>query len=474
MDRPQSKIILLLFLAAFSLALLTQGRGVVRNDLSRNIYIPSELTMPLQVMVAHNGEEIFFRYRWPARDAYVYHDMLRYQDGEWVRHGASRAGPDPDNTYEDRITMLVDDGSVPEFAAYGGYITVGDGARFFTNAADKDEVAAHPHLGGKLGVDEVQKHLPDTRRDPSDWRTVVSEETLEQQRRAGYFLDLWHWRAGRSNPVNVSDDQWVGEDRFGDAGRAPFSTNWDSGLRQPRFMFDPDRTGRNALRWEDVQANRFDFDGLYYLSEDIAIPFDPEHPWRNGDVIPRRLLRPGAGSRGDISVHGMARWERGYWEVTLKRALDTDNPDDKAFREQGVYHVGFAVHRDATGSRWHYVSHPFSLGLGRPADIEVPRFEGDSPPWVQPWTEITLFYPGQVSWPMLTGRAHAGAGQMAEGVPVRHRHNERQLAVYGVEMEFNDEIIYRWTWTMAAGLVLLLGLWFGLSRVLSGRKGGLS
>jgi hypothetical protein len=472
MDSRRSRVILLFFLAACILALATQGRGVIRNDPSRNIYIPPELTMPLQVKAAHNGQEIFFRYRWPAKNANVYHDMLRYQDGAWIRHGASRVGPDPDHTYEDRVTMLVDDGAVPDFARYGGYITVGSGARFLTTAADKGEVKAHPFLGGKLGLEEVQKHLPGTRSDPADWRTVVPPETLEAQKEAGYFLDLWHWRAGRSNPIDASDDQWVGVDRHGDAGKGPFSTNWDAKLKQPRFMFDPAKAGRSALRWEDIQANRVDFDGIYYLSEAIAMPFDPNHPWKNGDVIPRRLLRPGEGSRGDITVHGKARWQEGYWDVTLKRALDTGNDDDKAFREQGLYHVGFAVHRDATGSRWHYVSHPFSLGLGRSADIAAAAFTGDSPPWDQPWNEITLFYPGQVNWPLLKSRAHAGAEQMAAGVPVRHRHNERQLAVYGVEMEFNAQIINRWIWTMAAGFIVLMGLWFGLSRGLSGRKRG--
>ncbi|MEX2365757.1 MAG: ethylbenzene dehydrogenase-related protein, partial [Pseudohongiellaceae bacterium] len=51
---------------ALGLAWVTQGTGVIKNDLDRNIYIPDELTMPLQVQAAHNGQQIFFRYRWPA------------------------------------------------------------------------------------------------------------------------------------------------------------------------------------------------------------------------------------------------------------------------------------------------------------------------------------------------------------------------------------------------------------------------
>jgi hypothetical protein len=55
--------------------------------------------------------------------------------------------------------------------------------------------------------------------------------------------------------------------------------------------------------------------------------------------------------------------------------------------------------------------------------------------------EVTLFYPGQVSWPHLNSAQHAGAdNDRAEGVPVKFRHSEAQLAHYGVEAEFRDEI----------------------------------
>ncbi len=448
---------------ALGLAWITQGTGIIENDLERNIHIPDELTMPLQVQAAYNGEQIFFRYRWPAEQAFLYHDMLRYEGGEWIRHGSSRAGPDPDNTYEDRVTMLVDDGSVPEFGRYGGYITVGDQMRYFSNSASPAEVGEHPHLGETLGQSDVRKYLPATRSNQQDWRSVVDADMLAAQREAGYFLDLWHWRAGRSNPIDVSDDQWIGEYRFGDGGTGPYTTNWDSESGQPRWMLDPEAVGQRSLHWEDVEANRHDFDGLYYLAEDFAIEFDPDNDWQNGDVIPRRLLREPAGSRGDIAVHGQARWEDGYWDVTLVRDMDTRSPlDDKAFREQGIYDIGIGVHRDATGSRWHYVSHPYTVGLGRDADFQATAFEGGSPDWSSGWFEMTLFYPGQVDWPLLISRAHAGAEDIAEGTPVRARHSEKQLALYGVEMEFNDAITTRWWVTLIAGLIAMLGVTLAL------------
>lgn len=463
----------IIFVVMLGLSWLFHGTGVIRNDLKRNIYIPKDLTMPLQVKAAYNGEKIFFRYRWPAAQPYIYHDMMKYEGGQWKRYGNSVPGPQPEGIYEDRLTMLVDDGSVPEFEKYGGYITVGDRMRFFTNEAKPDEVKAHPYLGKKKGQTEVGKHLPGTRSDFNNWASVLPEEELAAQRKAGYFLDLWHWRAHRSNPIDMSDDQVVAEGRFGDKGKGVFFTNWDGKKKQPVLMFDPAKTGgRLAISWDDLMKRKLGFDDLYYLREDQAKPFDPNHPWKEGDVLPRRVLRAGDGSHADISVAGKARWNDGYWEVALARAMDTGSPeDDKIFRHHGSYTVAFAVHKGAMGSRWHYVSLPVSLGLTHRADLVAVRFQGTEPKWDQPWYDVRLFYPGQVSWPMLNSRMHAGADKIRQGVPLKFRHSEIQLAHYGVEMEFNREITTQWSYTLAAGILLIVGLGFALIRLLPGKEG---
>src|SRR5688572_10404210 len=150
-------ISVLVFVAVLALSWLFHGTGIVRNDLKRNIFIPSELTMPLQVKAAYDGEKIFFRYRWPAKQPSIYHDMMRFEGGKWVRYGDSEPGPQPQGIYEDRLTMLVDDGSVPEFERYGGYIAVGDRMRFFTNEASAKDVKSHPYLGKMKGQSEVGK-----------------------------------------------------------------------------------------------------------------------------------------------------------------------------------------------------------------------------------------------------------------------------------------------------------------------------
>jgi hypothetical protein len=460
------------FVGALGLAWFTHGAGVVADDPDRNISIPDELTVPLQVMAAHNNSRIFIRYRWPAERPGMHHDVFRYENGQWVRYGRDVPGSEPHGLHEDRVAMMLDDGGVPEFARYGGYITIGDGLVGLTNEVDGADVEAHPYLGSVRGQEEVTKYLPATRTRLGDWAATESEATQDSLRRAGYFLDLWHWRAQRSNPIAMSDDQFIAEARFGDSGRSGWSTNWDGDGEHPRMMFNPEQVGFRALSWDAVVGGELGFDDIYYLTEDNAVPFDLGHAWQEGDTIPRRLLRAYEGSRADIGVSGQGRWADGYWDVTLTRLLDTGSPlDDKILDHKGIYHVAFAIHRNATGGRWHYVSMPYTLALDREAEISSPHFMGAQPPWDQEWTEITLFYPGQVSWEHVNTTRHAGSGQVRAGVPVKFRHTEAQLAHYGIEAEFRDEIRTQWLLSLLAGLFLIFGLAIALNKLIRRPEG---
>lgn len=223
------------------------------------------------------------------------------------------------------------------------------------------------------------------------------------------FLDLWHWRAARSHPVGYSDDQYVLEYRNSDGSASPYTTNWDPAESRPLMMFDSAAVGIHALRWEHLMAGEVTQDDPYFLAADRMVPFDPDRAWRDGDVIPRRILRVPEGSRGDIRSDG--RWESGVWRVDLRRAMDTGQPTtDHSLLEGRTYHVAFAIHGDATGARWHRISLPVHLGMGTPAELTALRFEGDTPEWeATDWFTVPVYYPAQVTWEWLTSDAHPGA-----------------------------------------------------------------
>ena len=446
-----------LFAGLLVLGWTTQGTGVVKDDPERNIVIPDELMTELQVKAAYDGENIYFRYRWPAERPMLFNDVLVYEDGAWEERGGEVIGPDPDNLVEDRVAMMVDDGSVPLFGRYGGYITIGNGLTTFTGVPETEE--------------ERSKYLPATRTDPNDFDSIRPQSDLETLRAAGQFIDLWDWKSSRTNPLGFAEDTSIGAAREGDEGIAPYFTNFDEDTGQPLFMFDP-AAGDPALKIDAVMAGDIGFNDTYYLSAATAVPFDPNRAWQNGDTLPRRVLREGSGSRADIAMPSAARWRNGFWDVTLVRAMDTGDPlEDKIFRDGGNYDLAFSVFRNASTMRWHYVSLPVSLGLEQPAQMVAERFEGDAPDWTQPWTEVTMYYPGQVTWGRLTdARQHPGADRIAQRVPVAARHTEEQLALYGVQMEFAEEIRRQWIWTLIASLGLIVGLGINVNLLMRQRK----
>lgn len=343
-------------------------------------------THEVQVKAAYNDTDMFFQFQW-ASDRGVYHDYYVYKDGKWERMGGAWPYTDPEKvSYEDRLTFNIDDGQVAGFPKYGCFVTCHDDMRYMPESpADEGDL-------------EITKYILDD----------------------GKRLDLWHWRAHRSNPIGYSDDQWVTnkdmtkeEDRGGrkgDEGQGPYTTNWDSEKEQPKFMFDASKTGFAAFKWDDLTTTDY-----YYLSEDIAVPFDPDLPWEEGDTIPRRLLRVPTESRGDITAKGV--WEDGMWTVELTRKLDSGHPDDDVILVDGqTYFMGIALHKDNTGNRHHYVSFPQSLGLGVDADITAVKFTGDSPDWASvSGHTVTVFLPGQTSWEFVNSDQHPGQAVVQGG-----------------------------------------------------------
>jgi len=455
-------------LAILVLSIIFASTGVIKNDVARNIFIPQELTTSLRVKAAYDDNQIYWRFKWPAAKPSYYHDYLVYESSKWVRHGRSAIGEEKEGFYEDRLSFFIDDGSVDNFAEYGGFITVTGEMRYMTHGVSKEEAQQ------AIGKKDVRKFLPETRTDPADWKTLRSETELEALNDGGYFLDLWHWRAHRSNPIGLADDQYIGWYRLGDKGTSPYETNWNADTKTPKVMFNTEVTGFSALRWEKLIQRGYSQDDYYYLSTEIAIPYDASHPWLEGDVIPYRLLRQADGSRGNIRAKG--RWDAGAWNVDLVRDLDTGHPrDDKTLRHLGKYSLAFAIHKNATGSRWHYVSLPFSLGLGRSADIIAERFTGNQPPWDDmQWTTISLFYPGQVTWNHVHSSKHAGYESVKNKVPVHTVHSAETLALYGVESEFRHEILRQWLLTTAAWTLWFVMASWAVGRIATARQGNSS
>jgi hypothetical protein len=401
------------------------GNGVTGLDEDR--------VLPYDVQAAYNADTFFWRVSYRGEEG-KRHEYIRYTNGAWQREGGDRrdaqATIDGDaqqgdltinsTIYEQRTTIMVNDPNaalnVDNFGEFGCFLTCHNDSRHMP-----EWVSANGHDG---------KYV-----DPAQATGSLSGDIV---------LDLWHWRAARSNPIGRADDQNIlaldfipndgdGGDtggRKGDAGQSVFaSQNIVDG--NPEFVLDPNTTsGKFAFAWEEFWNTPF-----FYMTKPDAAQVGPLAPNpgqlayadavlqgyvpTEGDTVPRRILRAGMGSRADITAYGTTFNPEtpdssiGVWNVQMQRAMNTTNPDDVVLAEGNIYEAGFEVHLWEYTTRDHYVSFPvtFSVGPGA-ADIQAVSVPGSGPETLPNWQEIPktrlyLFQPGITTWEFLTG-ANAG------------------------------------------------------------------
>ena len=334
--------------------------------------------LALRLQVAYDSENAYFRFQWKTNaahpgDAYPFY---RFDGKEWKPYGnqrlaaAVRKGEQP-AIYEDRLNMMIDDGKVPGFANQGCWLTCHNGERDAPQQPSADQVKANPFFQA-IKKNDVRKYLPATRTDAmASWDKGRSLEEVQAIKTAGGFLDLIQWRAHRSNPVGMADDGYVLEYRNFDAGKNPFSSNMDAATKQPKFMYDEKKTGKKALRIEDLRKTP-----TVLVRGQTAAPFDASAGWKEGDLVSQYVLsaEDAAGSAAD-NRQAKGVWQDGMWTVVWARKLNLANPDDKALQEGKAYNFAFAVHDDNMTSRGHHVSFPVTVGIGAKADIQATKLK---------------------------------------------------------------------------------------------------
>ena len=326
----------------------------------------------LKVQAAFDDRNAYLRLQWKTANAFPgsEHQYLRFDGREWKVYGYPKLdkvvqeGKQP-GIYEDRMTIMIDDGKVPGFAKQGCWLTCHDGQRDMPRQSTKEEVAANALLSAIKKTD-VRKYLPETRTDPADWKTGKSVEEIGKIKAAGGYVDLIQWRAHRSHAVGMADDGYVLEWRLGDAGKDPFGGNADSKTHEPKFMWDEKKVGYRSITADQLRKGDH-----FLIREQNAVPFDPKAGWKEGDLIPDYVTSREDAKGSAADNNAIASWKDGYWTVVMIRPLGLANDDDKSLKAGGVYNVGFAVHDDNITTRGHHVSFVRTLGLGAKADIQA-------------------------------------------------------------------------------------------------------
>lgn len=326
-------------------------------------------TVKVTMQAAYDNESLHMRISWPTKDPGMFHEYAVYRDGKWETYGTNRANPGVASgkikaSYEDRFSIMLGDGKgVPEFNTKGCWITCHNDLRYMPNEAKKAEVNAHPILGtAGMKKDDIRKYLPESRTamgPTGGWDKIKSKAEIDALKANGAFLELWQWRGYRSNPTRMADDGYVLEYRNADSGTNPFFNNWDGAKNQPRFMFDPAKnSGRPGLTEAEFRNAKAPI-----LGNQNRIAYDPQHAWKNGDLIPKYGSDVAKGSAADNSPV-VGAYAQGAWTITWTRKLNTGNNDDIALTPGVTYPIGLAVHDDNATARFHHVSFPLKLTLG--------------------------------------------------------------------------------------------------------------
>lgn len=246
---------------------------------------------------------------------------LRFDGKEWKVYGYPKLdkvvqeGAQP-SIYEDRMTIMIDDGNVPMFAKQGCWLSCHDGSRDMPSFATTEDANANPLLAA-IKQNDLRKYLPSTRNNPSGWKTGKPLEEIAKIKAAGGFVDLIQWRAHRSHPVGMADDRYVLEYRNSDAGKNMFGSNANKETRQPKFMWDQKKVGYKSITAEQLRKS-----DLFLIREQNAVPFDPNAGWKAGDMIPGYLSSREDAKGSAADNNAISSWKDGMWTVVLIRPLD--------------------------------------------------------------------------------------------------------------------------------------------------------
>jgi len=125
-------------------------------------------------------------------------------------------------------TIPAYDGAQVTFSQAGCFITCHNSMRAMPKEPSKEALGAHPYWGQAGNKrDDIRKYLLISRTAQDEagaWDKVKTPQELEAVRKAGKFLDLWQWRAARSNPLGHAGDDWVLDYRWFDKGKNTFTS----------------------------------------------------------------------------------------------------------------------------------------------------------------------------------------------------------------------------------------------------------
>jgi len=159
----------------------------------------------------------------------------------------------------------------------------------------------------------------------------------------GSILDIWHWKAVRTDRFFQADDNFFGPpftvrqcDARYKAGYRQDPSHGDGYSNNIRFFYIDEVTplrlplsSRFIRKQDDLQSSNDINSHLMRFSDSQTYSVAADNRLKDGTRIPFTISHgPIQGDRGQVGAKGF--WADGYWNVEFSRALDTHSPYDTA------------------------------------------------------------------------------------------------------------------------------------------------
>jgi len=254
--------------------------------------------------------------------------------------------------------------------------------KWTTPKADEDRFAImwdHPLFPVKdfLPLSGCKGVCHSSNKAPSGSEVATANESFLSTNAANEKMDLWHWKAARTAAAGWADDQGLDYNFSGKLEAArPADAKKTGGpadnkqklnnLSIPKY-YEPIALTPNDAAFilkaevdsgEALSIHWVDDAGALYYMADGQNKTVPE-----GAIIPGYVLSRSDGSRGEVDAADT--WASGTWTLEMRRALDTTDPNDVAFKEGGTYAFAVGVFNNS-GGRDHVRSTPRTVEFTAP------------------------------------------------------------------------------------------------------------
>jgi len=134
----------------------------------------------------------------------------------------------------------------------------------------------------------------------------------------GETVDMWHWKAARTNTNAQMDDQYVNHSHNENKEWGRHSDDKTGG----GYYYNKEE-GRDTPVWMNKMQSP---ENTYWVKESLKVPFD-DVGFKPGDIIGGHVTGPIEGPRADIKA--LAVHKEGHWTLEIKRKLVTSHENSK-------------------------------------------------------------------------------------------------------------------------------------------------